>query len=235
MKIKVLFFGFIHDLTGLREEHVELGEGETLQELRSLYERRFPPIGELAGALLIAVNQQISEPLTVLHEGDEVAFMPPVSGGTDDSFYRLTVEKISASALVKSLHSDSDGAVVTFEGVVRYHSNRRRTLHLEYEAYELMAVRKMQEIGAEARQKFDIHSIGIIHRTGRLEIGETSVAIVVTAAHRRPAFEACQYLIDRLKLVVPIWKKEYFDDGAVWVEGEGQTRVLAGDIPLTAR
>lgn len=228
MKIKVLFFGFIHDLTRLREEQVELGEGETLQGLRRLYEIRFPRIGELAGSLLFAVNQQMAEPLAVLHEGDEVAFMPPVSGGTDDSCYRLTDERISTSDFSGSLHSPSDGAVVTFEGVVRNHSNHRKTLYLEYEAYEPMAVRKMQEIGAEARQRFDVRSIGIIHRTGRLDIGETSVAIVVTAAHRRPAFEACQYLIDRLKLVVPIWKKEYFEDGAVWAEGEGQTRVLAG-------
>jgi MoaE-MoaD fusion protein len=231
MKIKVLFFGFIHDLTGLREEQVELGEGETLQGLRRVYENRFPRMGELAGSLLFAVNEQIAEPIAVLHDGDEVAFMPPVSGGMDDSCYQITSGKISASAVANLLHRDSDGAVVTFEGVVRNHSNRRRTLYLEYEAYEPMAVRKMQEIGAEASQKFEIHSIGIIHRTGRLEIGETSVAIVVTAGHRRPAFEACQYLIDHLKLVVPIWKKEYFEDGAVWAEGEGQTRVMAGARP----
>jgi len=227
MRIHVLFFGFIHDLTGLREEQVELGEGETLQGLRRLYENRFPRLAELAGSLLFAVNQQIAGPLAVLHEGDEVALMPPVSGGTDDSCYRITSEKISASDFASSLHSPSDGAMVTFEGVVRNHSNRRRTLYLEYEAYEPMALRKMQEIGAEARQKFEIHSVGIIHRTGRLEIGETSVAIVVTSAHRRPAFEACLHLIDRLKLVVPIWKKEFFEDGAVWAEGEGQTQVLA--------
>jgi molybdopterin synthase catalytic subunit len=118
--------------------------------------------------------------------------------------------------------------VVTFEGVVRNHSSGRKTLYLEYEAYTPMAIHKMEEIGTEAKEKFDINSVGIIHRTGRLEIGETSVAIVVTAAHRRPAFEACHYLIDRLKQVVPVWKKEYFEDGAVWVEGEGRKQVLAG-------
>jgi MoaE-MoaD fusion protein len=228
MRIKVFFFGFTHDLTGLREEQVDLGEGENLQGLRRHYESRFPRMGELAGSLLLAVNQQIADPLAVLHEGDEVAFMPPVSGGMDSSGYRITGEKISASDFARSLQAASDGAVVTFEGVVRNHSNGRKTLYLEYEAYEPMAVRKMEEIGAEAREKFNINSVGIIHRTGRLEIGETSVAIVVTAAHRRPAFEACHYLIDRLKQVVPVWKKEYFEDGAVWVEGEGWTRVLAG-------
>lgn len=228
MRIKVLFFGFTHDLTGLREELIELGEGENLQGLRRLYENRFPRLGELAGSLLFAVNQQIADPLAVLHEGDEVALMPPVSGGTDDSYYRITGEKISASELARSVQAPSDGAVVTFEGVVRNHSNGRRTLYLEYEAYTPMAIRKMEEIGAEAKEKFDIDSVGIIHRTGKLDIGETSVAIVVTAAHRRAAFEACHYLIDRLKQVVPVWKKEYFEDGAVWVEGEGRKQVLAG-------
>ena len=228
MRIKVLFFGFTHDLTGLCEEQVELGEGENLQGLRSFYENRFPRLGELAGSLLFAVNQQIADPLSVLHEGDEVAFMPPVSGGVDHSCYRITGKKISASDFAKSLQANSDGAVVTFEGIVRDHSNGRKTLYLEYEAYEAMAVRKMEEIGSEAKEKFDINSVGIIHRTGKLEIGETSVAIVVTAPHRGPAFEACQHLIDRLKQVVPVWKKEYFEDGAVWVEGEGRSHVLEG-------
>ena len=116
MRIKVLFFGFTHDVTGLREEQIELGEGENLQGLRRFYESRFPRLGELAGSLLIAVNQQIAGPLDDLHEGDEVAFMPPVSGGTDDSRYRITGEKISTSDLAKSLQAPADGAVVTFEG-----------------------------------------------------------------------------------------------------------------------
>ena len=187
-----------------------------------------PAWARLAGSLLFAVNQQIAEPLAVLQEGDEVAFMPPVSGGTDDSTYRITNEKISTSDFARSLQASSDGAVVTFEGVVRNHSNGQKTLYLEYEAYNAMAIRKMEEIGAEAKSKFDIHSVGIIHRVGRLEIGEASVAIVVTAAHRRQAFEACHYLIDRLKQVVPVWKKEYFESGAVWVEGEGRKQVLTG-------
>ncbi|HKT13292.1 MAG TPA: molybdenum cofactor biosynthesis protein MoaE [Terriglobia bacterium] len=228
MRVKVLFFGFAHDLTGLREEQIEVGEGENLQGLCRSYENRFPRLGELAGSLLFAVNQQIAEPLAILHEGDEVAFMPPVSGGIDGDIYRVTEERISASDLARSLQSPEDGALVTFEGVVRNHSGGRKTLYLEYEAYTPMAIRKMEEIGAEAKEKFDINSVGIIHRTGRLDIGEISVAIAVTAGHRRPAFEACQYLIDRLKQVVPVWKKEYFEDGAIWVEGEGRKQVLAG-------
>lgn len=231
MRIKVLFFGFTHDLTGLREEQIELGDGENLQGLRRLYEGRFPRLGELSGSLLFAVNQQIAGPLAVLHEGDEVAFMPPVSGGMDESCYRIINEKIPTADFARSLQTSSDGAVVTFEGVVRDHSNGQKTLYLEYEAYNAMAVRKMEEIGDEAKRKFDIRAVGMIHRVGRLEIGEASVAIVVTAAHRRQAFEACHYLIDRLKQVVPVWKKEYFESGAVWVEGEGRKQVLTAAKP----
>jgi molybdopterin converting factor subunit 1 len=226
MKVSVLFFGMAHDLTGFEREQLEVVEGERLEDLRRRYERRFPRLGELAGSLLAAVNQEIAEPSLVLREGDEVAFMPPVSGGAGDDIFRLTRDRIPTPDLVRQLTAPEDGAVVVFEGVVRNHSRGRKTLYLEYEAYEPMAVRRMEEIGREIRTKFPIDRLGMIHRLGRLEIGETSVAIIVTSAHRAAAFEACRYAIDRLKQVVPIWKKEYFADGAVWAEGEGQTRVL---------
>ncbi len=226
MRIKVLFFGLTHDLTGLREDHAELEEGENLGHLRRLYEMRFPRLRELDGSLLFAVNQQIADQNVGLHENDEVAFMPPVSGGAGRDVYRVTREEIRASELAHALEERSDGAVVVFEGIVREQSEGRKTLYLEYEAYDALAVRKMEEIGAEAKEKFEINNVGMVHRVGRLEIGETSVAIVVTAAHRHPAFEACHYAINRLKQMVPIWKKEYFEDGAVWAEGEGHKRVL---------
>jgi len=147
--------------------------------------------------------------------------MPPVSGGASKDFFRITRAPIFAAELARELSAPEDGAIVVFEGIVRNHSRGRATLYLEYEAYEPMAIGKMEELGREAKQKFAIDGIGMIHRLGRLEIGETSVAIIVTAEHRRAAFEACQFAIDRLKQVVPIWKKEYFADGAVWAEGEG--------------
>jgi len=226
MKVTVLFFGVTHDLTGCSQEKLELPEGENLGGLRRRYESRFPALLAVGNALLLAVNQEIASASTPLHDGDEVAFMPPVSGGAGSDFYRITRDPISAAELATQLRAANDGAVVIFEGFVRNHSRGRATLYLEYEGYEPMALRKMEELGAEAKQKFAIDGIGVIHRLGRLEIGETSVAIIVTAEHRRPAFEACQYAIDRLKQIVPIWKKEYFADGAVWAEGEGQTRIL---------
>ena len=226
MKVNVLFFGITHDLTGIAQEQVELPEGDSLERLRRRYENRFPRLLSVGDALVLAVNHEIAGGSTCLRDGDEVAFMPPVSGGAGGDFFLITRDPIYAAELSKQLRAPEDGAVVIFEGIVRNHSRGGATLYLEYEAYEPMAIRKMEELGSEAKQKFSIDGIGIIHRLGRLEIGETSVATIVTAAHRRPAFEACQFAIDRLKQTVPIWKKEYFADGAVWAEGEGQTRIV---------
>ena len=140
--------------------------------------------------------------------------------------FRLTEQVIDTAELLRRVKAPADGAVVTFEGIVRDHTGERRTRYLEYEAYEPMALKKMREIGAEIHERFEVDQVAIVHRLGRLEIGEASVAIVVAAGHRGPAFEACRYAIDRLKKIVPIWKKEFFADGAVWAEGEGQRKIL---------
>ena len=235
MKIKVLFFGLTRDLTGFGQEQVEVPEGARLEDLCRRYEGRFPRLREVAGSLVTAVNQEIVERSWMLRDDDEVAFLPPVSGGAPEAgertdIYRITHEVISAEELVSQLKAPADGAVVLFQGIVRDNLAGRRTLYLEYEAYEPMALSKMEEIALEARQEFSIDRVGIVHRTGRIEIGETSVAIAVTAAHRHAAFEACHYLIDRLKQVVPIWKKEYFADGAIWAEGGSEGRWVAGTV-----
>ena len=127
---------------------------------------------------------------------------------------------IEPRELVESLKAPEDGAIVVFDGFVRNNFKGQRTLYLEYEAYESMALGKMRDIGAQIRARFPIHRLAIIHRLGRLEIGETSVLIVVSSAHRSAAFDACRYAIDTLKRSVPIWKKEFFAGGAVWAEGE---------------
>jgi molybdopterin synthase catalytic subunit len=132
----------------------------------------------------------------------------------------LVHKPIDADALIRHVRTSADGAIVTFDGCVRNQSHGRPTLYLDYEAYESMALAKMQEIAAEVRAKFAIDRVAIVHRLGRLEIGETSVFIAVSAPHRAAAFDACRYAIDTLKRSVPIWKKEYFEDGAVWADGE---------------
>ena len=144
MKVNVLFFGITHDLTGCAQEQVELPEGETLEGLRRHYEARFPRLGSVGGSLLLAVNQEIAKGPTSLHDGDEVAFMPPVSGGSGDDFFRITREPILAAELAKPLRAANDGAVVIFEGFVRNHSRGGATLYLEYEGYEPMAISKME-------------------------------------------------------------------------------------------
>jgi molybdopterin synthase catalytic subunit len=137
-----------------------------------------------------------------------------------DDRYLLTREPIDVAALARHVRAPEDGAIVTFDGFVRNQSHNRATLYLDYEGYESMALTKMQEIGAQLHEKYRIHRVVIIHRLGRLEIGETSVFIAVSAPHRAAAFDACRFAIDTLKRTVPIWKKEYFADGAIWADGE---------------
>lgn len=132
----------------------------------------------------------------------------------------ITRSAILNAELAAQVRTDADGAVATFDGCVRNHSHGRTTLHLEYEAYEAMALAKMQEIAAHLHATYAIRRVVMVHRLGRLEIGETSVFIAVSAAHRAAAFDACRYAIDTLKKIVPIWKKEFFADGAVWADGE---------------
>jgi MoaE-MoaD fusion protein len=138
----------------------------------------------------------------------------------ENDLFALVHEPIDTAALAREIRADPDGATVTFDGFVRNESHGRRTLYLEYEAYEPMALAKMREIGQSIHEKFPIHRLTIVHRLGRLEIGETSVFIAVSAPHRPAAFDACRYAIDTLKRIVPIWKKEFFNDGAVWADGE---------------
>jgi molybdopterin synthase catalytic subunit len=132
----------------------------------------------------------------------------------------LQREPIDAAELAAHVRSPQDGAIVTFDGFVRNHSHGRPTKFLEYEAYETMAIAKMNEIVCHLHEKYAIHRVAMIHRLGHLEVGETSVFIVVSAAHRGAAFDACRYAIDTLKKTVPIWKKEFFEDGAVWADGQ---------------
>jgi len=138
----------------------------------------------------------------------------------ENDLFALVHSPIDMTSIVRDVRADQDGAIVTFDGFVREESHGRPTLYLDYEAYEPMALSKMREIGLLAREKFVIHRVAIVHRLGRLQIGETSVFIAISAPHRAAAFDACRFAIDTLKRTVPIWKKEYFEDGAVWADGE---------------
>jgi MoaE-MoaD fusion protein len=229
MKIGVLFFGLLKDVVGRACETVDLPEGAGVRDVLRHYAREAPRFEAMVPSLAISVNQEYSGADRVLREGDEVGLLPPVSGGSAEGDkghgevhgeVRIVREPIDAQAVVVQLKQPADGAAVIFDGVVRDNSRGRRTLYLDYEAYEAMALKQMQSLAVEARTRFAVRGASIVHRLGRLEIGETSVLIVVAAAHRGAAFEACRWIIDTLKKTVPIWKKEYFEDGAVWADGE---------------
>jgi molybdopterin synthase catalytic subunit len=225
MKINVLLFGILKELIGGSAENLELRDGARAREVLVYYSRKVPRFESMIPSLAISVNREYAEADQVLREGDEVGLLPPVSGGSIDEEaenggVRIVREPIDAQAVLARLKQPADGAAVIFDGVVRDNTRGRRTLYLEYESYEVMALKQMESLAAEARTRFGVRSASIIHRLGRLEIGETSVLIVVASAHRGAAFDACRWLIDTLKKTVPIWKKEYFEDGAIWADGE---------------
>jgi molybdopterin synthase catalytic subunit len=170
-------------------------------------------LGDEPDGLLYAVNKEYADPDRPLADGDEVALIPPVSGGA----FRLTPEPLSVDAVVDEVRSDQAGAIATFIGTTRLQSRDRTVLHLDYEAYEEMAEQVMAQIAAELKGRYDLREIAIHHRTGRVEIGEASVVIAVSAPHRQDALAACKDAIDTLKEQVPLWKKEFYEGGEEWI------------------
>jgi MoaE-MoaD fusion protein len=227
MRVRVLPFGILKDWLGASATTLELPEGASVGDL-------LDRVGELQNAapalrgIAVSVNAEYATADHPLSEGDEVGLLPPVSGGADSpdgdqapaAIVALTREVINTEKLVATAKQGADGAVVVFDGIVRNNTRGRRTLHLDYEAYEEMALKQMNQLAEQALSKFAVRHVAVVHRLGHLEIGETSVLIIVASAHRGAAFDACRWVIDTLKQTVPIWKKETFVDGAVWAAGE---------------
>ena len=245
MRVKVLFFGVLKDIVGSAEESLEIPANSTVASLFEDYSQRFETLRDKRPSILFARNREFATPETSLCDQDEVAFLPPVSGGSggpngatnylavrfsNGHLFGLTREVIDSPALAHQLQRPEDGAVVVFEGVVRNNTKGRPTMYLEYECYQGMAIQQIERIGEEIVTQFAIGHIAIVHRLGRLQIGEASVVVVTTAPHRKPAFEAALEGINRLKREVPIWKKEFFADGAVWVDGEWDDRLLSTSV-----
>jgi MoaE-MoaD fusion protein len=233
MQVRVLYLGILRDIAGCSREVVSLADGSHLSDLYAELERRFPRLQGFRNSLALALNQEYADAAAELHNNDEVALLPPVSGGStdDDStaetrvpliseHARLTREPIKTPIILSALKRAEDGAVAIFDGIVRDNSRGRRTLYLDYSAYEPMALRQMEQLARQALSNYAIRDVRLVHRLGRLQIGETSVYIAVAAPHRAATFDACRWLIDTLKKKVPIWKKEYFEDGAVWADGD---------------
>lgn len=225
MRVTLLAFGMLRDLLpgagpadGIA---VDLNDGDTVADLLDVCELLVPEGSIPWSSIAVAVNREYATASHLLADGDEVALLPPVSGGAEERPYvRIVHERIVPHDIIPALERPEDGAIVLFAGIVRNHSRGRATRYLEYESYEAMALARMEELAQQARTRFPIRNVALVHRLGRLEIGESSVLIAVFSAHRAGAFDACRWLIDTLKQTVPIWKKEFFADGAVWADGE---------------
>lgn len=228
MEVLVKYFATLHDRAGLRQEAVELPEEATLAELKRRLTARHDRLEQALDSALASVNREYADPEQSLHDGDEVAFFPPVSGGVDEaepSYYAISSQELDMNALLERLVTPSTGAACVFTGVVRARTERgepRVTERLEYEAYVPMAEAKMQQVAREIRERWpQVVGVGVVQRVGQLDPGTPTVLIACTAAHRDSGvFEAARYGIDRLKEIVPVWKKEVGPDGSTWVEGE---------------
>ncbi len=222
MKVSVRLFAGLHDLLGTRHVSVELADGATVAELQQQLGRDHPAVVPFLPTLVCAVDDEYVPTEHELRDGDEVAFIPPVSGGGDEAggWFQVTSEALDPGRLVAAVRKDESGAVALFYGVARNHSEGRRVQALEYDAHPSLAEKKLREVAREVRARWPVTDIGILHRTGRIEIGETSLLVAVSAAHRKEAFDACHYAVDRIKEIVPIWKKEIWEGGeSAWVAG----------------
>ena len=215
MKIDVRLFALYRERAGTERLTLDLHEGATLagavDEIRSRYPQLAPPKVDIVAA----VNAEYAEGDTTLKEGDEIALIPPVSGGSP--MVIITYDVLDPDEITAKVRKETNGAVVTFLGTTRLYAEGRKVLHLEYEAFTEMALKKLEEIRVQLQREWDIEDIAISHRIGRVDVGEVSLVVAVASPHRYEAFMACHQAVDRLKVMVPIWKKEYFEGGYHWV------------------
>lgn len=223
MQITVRYFAAHRDITGTASERIDVADGSTLGQIWDVLEVRYPAFTPYRGRVLLACNERFGDETTPVNAGDTVAFIPPVSGGSDTPLFWVTHDPLVAAPLEAAVAAPDMGAIVTFAGTVRDHFGERATARLEYEAYVEMAVPVLATIAAEAQATFAIGRVAIHHRIGVLELGEKAVIVVVAAAHRGPALAATGWIMDRIKEVAPIWKKEHWADGAQdWIGNEKQ-------------
>jgi molybdopterin synthase catalytic subunit len=218
IEITVLLFGQAREFANTGTIEIQIDQPATVERVFAQLKLSHPKLAQLERSLLFAVNEEYADRSQSLSDRDRLAILPPVSGGSDTDIFEVTREPIDTMGLRRRLITGASGAIVVFDGVARDNTKGRRTRYLEYEGYDEMALKTMSQIGQEVHERWPINNIGVIHRLGRIETTESSVVIIVTSAHRKVAFEACHYAIDRLKKIVPIWKKEYFEDGEVWIE-----------------
>jgi molybdopterin synthase catalytic subunit len=216
MRVTVRLFGSVRDEIGAKELSVALEEGAAVMELRALLARQHPSLERLGDRLRMAVNHVLAPEDAVLRDGDEVALLPPVSGGSAP--ISLSHRPLDVAEVIRRVAGPDAGGIVTFLGTVRDRARGREIRRLEYEAYGEMAQAEMERIAAEAARRWPGARVAMAHRTGNLVVGDIAVVVVAAAPHRVEAFEACRFAIDALKRSVPIWKKEIATDGGYWVE-----------------
>lgn len=221
MKVRCLFFASLQNAAGASERQVDLPDGARAHDLLDLLEARHPDVLKHRRAFRVAVDGEFVPPDAPLHEGAEVALLPPVSGGSG-GLVRLTDGPVSVDECLAAVRRPDCGAVVLFLGTVRNQTKGQPVERLEYSAYERMALPLLQEVADQVRQRFDVGEVALWHRTGTLEPGEISVVAAVSSGHRPQAFEAARWAIDTLKETVPLWKKEIGEGGAVWIEGDAR-------------
>lgn len=213
MHIIIRLFASHRDIVGAPELAIEVPDGTTIGGLWEALCERYVELRPATRSVLLAVNQEYAEPSLVLKDGDEAAFIPPVSGGEQSALFAVVEQPLDASGLQAAVQTPGDGAVVLFTGVVRDNFDGRPTAFLQYEAYREMAVPVLMQIAEQARSRWPIGRVGVHHRIGRLEIGDVAVVVAVASPHRAAAFEAAAWIMDRIKEVAPIWKREHWADG----------------------
>jgi molybdopterin synthase catalytic subunit len=220
--VKARLFARLREQAGAEIENVELPAGSTVADVYEALRRSHPALETDRAAVRAALNQEFADWGAAVQDGDEVAFIPPVSGGTHGVgvLFELTNRPLDSKRMETAVAHKGAGAICTFTGIVRDNSRGRSVTHLDYEAYDEMAVAQMRRIGDEIAERWPEARVAMAHRTGSLEIGEASVVVSVSSPHRAEAIAACKWGIDRLKESVPIWKKEHAADGTYWIEGD---------------
>src|SRR5487761_255174 len=220
--VRARLFARLREQAGTDTENVELPAGSTVADVYEAIQKLHPGLQADQSAVRVALNQEFTDWDSKVADGDEVAFIPPVSGGAHGAgvLFELTARPLDARRMEAAVAHSGAGAICTFTGVVRDHSRGRAVTHLEYEAYAEMATAQMKKIGDEIAERWPEARVAMAHRTGKLEIGEASVVVSASAPHRAEAIAACKWGIDRLKESVPIWKKEHAADGTYWIEGD---------------
>lgn len=229
--VNMLYFAIMRDLLGKSHERLTVDSGTTASALFAVAIREHPDLARLEKSVMVMVNESYARKTTQIHDGDEVAFIPPVSGG-DHRLFTVTADALDPRIVEALVASPSAGALVTFIGTVRDNARGRDVVALDYEAYAPAAIKMLAQIGAEVTERWPGVEIAISHRTGYLKPGEASVVICTSSAHRDPAYEANNYAITRIKEIVPIWKKEHYTDGAIWVGSEHDYQVETGRLKL---